>query len=218
MELWSHLDRSAKSDPVVAELGRALFPAPLVAALTEAGGILPVHLLIVPGPYLWNLPWSGLVVADDHRLVSLARVSLTPSLTGLATRSPSGRTAVNAWIPPAGPGFVKGADLLRLDLPEIMVIGACWSSRVDSVSEPYALPLIAHARGAHDIIGGIYPLPDSHPFPTARLLTQLYPALLGTDPATALWLAQHEAAMADAAPHTWAGVIHTTVTLTGDHS
>jgi len=180
---------------------------------------------------------------------------------------------VNAWIPPAGPGVVRGtpveramvqaiyggdalagkpedfvtrlasadtaiasvhgdaaaglshgvflapgvslqaADLIRLDLPSTLIIGACWSSRVDSAAEPYALPLVAHARGATDIIGGIYPLPDAPPFPTARLLTQLYPALLGTDPATALWLAQHEAAAADAAPHTWAGVVHTTTAL-----
>ncbi|MDR1428421.1 MAG: CHAT domain-containing protein [Bifidobacteriaceae bacterium] len=108
---------------------------------------------------------------------------------------------------------LSAADLIGLDLPEVLVIGACWSARVDANGEPFALPLIAHARGAGHIIGGVYPLPDAPPFPTARLLTQLYPALLGTDPATALWLAQHEAHDAGAAPHMWAGVTHTTTRL-----
>jgi hypothetical protein len=105
---------------------------------------------------------------------------------------------------------LSAADLIALDLPDTLVIGACWSARVEAEGEPFALPLIAHARGAGHIIGGVYPLPDAPPFPTSRLLTQLYPALLGTDPATALWLAQHEAHEAHAAPHTWAGVTHTT--------
>jgi tetratricopeptide (TPR) repeat protein len=108
---------------------------------------------------------------------------------------------------------LSAADLIALDLPPLWVIGACWSARVEANGEPFALPLIAHARGAEDLIGGVYPLPDAPPFPTARLLTQVYPALLGTDPASALWLAQHEAYSAGAAPRTWAGVTHTTTRL-----
>lgn len=88
---------------------------------------------------------------------------------------------------------LTAADLLGLELPAVVVIGACWSSRIDPGADSFALPLVAHARGALDVIGGVYPLPDAPPYPTARLLAQLYPALLGTDPATALWLAQHEA-------------------------
>jgi hypothetical protein len=126
----------------------------------------------------------------------------------------------------AAPGLAHGiylapghcltaADLVALDLPATLVIGACWSAWVDptAAAEPFALPLIAHARGAHHLIGGTYPLPDAPPFPTARLLTQLYSALLGADPATALWLTQYEASEAGAAPHTWAGVVHTTTAL-----
>jgi hypothetical protein len=126
----------------------------------------------------------------------------------------------------AAPGLAHGiylapghcltaADLVALDLPATLVIGACWSAWVDptAAAEPFALPLIAHARGAQHLIGGTYPLPDAPPFPTARLLTQLYSALLGADPATALWLTQYEASEAGAAPHTWAGVVHSTTAL-----
>jgi hypothetical protein len=105
---------------------------------------------------------------------------------------------------------LTAADLIALDLPAVLVIGSCWSSRVASGGEPFALPLIAHARGAVHVIGGVYPLPDAAPFPTARLLTQLYPALAGTDPATALWLAQNEAHAAGAPPRAWAGLTHST--------
>ncbi|MDR3359171.1 MAG: CHAT domain-containing protein [Bifidobacteriaceae bacterium] len=110
---------------------------------------------------------------------------------------------------------LTGADLLGLDVPGVLVVGACWSARVEADGEPHALALIAHARGAANVIGGVYPLPDAPPFPTSRLLTHLYAALGRTDPATALWLAQHEAAAAGALPHTWAGVTCTTVGLGG---
>jgi hypothetical protein len=103
------------------------------------------------------------------------------------------------------------AELIGLDLPDKLVIAASWSARVAAEAEPFALPRIAHARGAGHIIGGAYPLPDAPPHPTSRLLTQLYPALLGADPATALWLAQADALSAGAAPHTWAGLTHSTV-------
>lgn len=272
-ELWTLLDREPNADPTVADLASALFPPAMADWLTSRQEGLPPRVLIIPGPRLWNLPWSGLVIPGGPRLVTLARVSLAPSLSSArsAAEEPAFVRTVAAWIPPESASTVKGtpveramvqaifgpralspsaqdflirlgevdaaftsvhgqaavglahgiylapnriltaADLIAVDLPRTLVIGACWSSRVDPEAEPYAIPLVAHARGAADIIGGIFPLPDASPFPTARLLAQLYTALHGTDPATALWLAQHEAHLAGAAPHTWAGVIHSTV-------
>lgn len=269
-ELWATLDRQPQLDPLMDEVASALFPTELLAALAQVAGELPPRLLVVPSPWLWNLPWAGLTTPDGGRLLESARVSLSFSLSSLVDAEATRIDRVSAWIPAPGSQTVRGtgvertmvhamfgadalagspqdfldrmtgadaafasvhgqaaiglahglhldatrlltaADLIALDLPATLIIGSCWSSRIDPEAEPFALPLIAHARGTTDIIGGVFPLPDAAPFPTARLLTQLYPALLGADPGTALWLAQHEAHQAGAAPHTWAGLIHTT--------
>lgn len=141
---------------------------------------------------------------------------------------PSGRTAKLGVISVHGadaPGLahrlmldantdLTAADLIGAQLPETLVIGACWASRIDSDPETQALGLttLALTQGSRHVISGSYPLPDSTAAstssPTAAVLGDLYELLTVHDPAMALHLSRrrhrHEPA------HTWAGLTHTT--------
>jgi CspA family cold shock protein len=74
---------------------------------------------------------------------------------------------------------LTAAAILRMKMPEVLVMGACWSSSIpsDSAIEPLGLPTMALLRGAHAVIGGMYALPDGEGQPTARLLAALYDEL-----------------------------------------
>jgi CspA family cold shock protein len=75
-----------------------------------------------------------------------------------------------------GSDKLTAAAILCMKMPEILVMGACWSSSIpsDSAIEPLGLPTMALLRGAHAVVGGMFALPDGEGQPTARLLAALY--------------------------------------------
>lgn len=109
---------------------------------------------------------------------------------------------------------LTAAQFIGARLPEILVIGACWSSRVNSNPDHHALGLttLALTQGSNHIISGSYPLPDTSPTgmmsPTAEFLGDLYELLAVHDPALAL---HHARQLRRNGPvHMWAGLAHTT--------
>ncbi|MBA9005331.1 CHAT domain-containing protein [Thermomonospora cellulosilytica] len=114
---------------------------------------------------------------------------------------------------------LSAARMLTLRVPPLLMINACMSAELDQRrgTDPLGIPTVALCRGAHTVIGGIFPLPDgaseetpefSHP--TASILSRLYHRLSeGWEPAEALrdaqrnWLADRPGAV----PLLWSGLV-----------
>jgi hypothetical protein len=109
------------------DLAGVLFPPELVdwltantvtASGTDAGGVVPPRVLLVPDGHLWNLPWPGLPVPDPGAtpggagagpgrvLLDIAVPSLATSLTSLT--SGTGSDVETDTAPGVGDGPVLG--------------------------------------------------------------------------------------------------------------
>jgi cold shock CspA family protein/tetratricopeptide (TPR) repeat protein len=89
--------------------------------------------------------------------------------------------------------ILTAASMLRMKIPDILVMGSCWSTSLSHTgeAEPLGLPTAALLRGSRAVIGGIYPLPDGPHQPTAELLAAFHRELArGHSAPEALRLAQ----------------------------
>lgn len=108
---------------------------------------------------------------------------------------------------------LTAAHILGWRMPRTVIVGACWTARInpDPLGDQLALATLAIAKGANSVVGAIYPLPDvPEPSPTATLLSALYRRLPETTVARALGDAQRS--MRDQPAHRWAGLVHITGT------
>jgi len=108
---------------------------------------------------------------------------------------------------------LTAAHLIGWRMPDTLIIGSCWTARLspDPAADQVAITTLAVAKGARNVIGGIFPLPDEDGVrpgrsPTAALLASFYRRLPDESVAHALWSAQKEHRYRPA--HQWAGLIH----------
>ena len=155
-------------------------------------------------------------------------IMLQTPVYGLLVTSVHGReaTGLKQTVDLTGGVELSAAHLLGMLVPDVWIVGACWSGRVDPdpASDPLGLPTLALLNGCKYVIAGIYPLPDGRrdqPSPTAEFLADLYRSLgQGMGPDVALRHVQLEWLKAMKPVHTWAGLVAITsrATLVGGSS
>jgi hypothetical protein len=69
--------------------------------------------------------------------------------------------------------YLSAAELLGLRVPKNLVLGACWSGRLDTLegAEPFGLATVGLIRGARTVITALFDIPS---ISTAEILAEVY--------------------------------------------
>jgi hypothetical protein len=84
------------------ELGEALIPAPLDAALAHGTEARPERLVVVPDSVLSAFPWAALRLRDGRRLVEAAVIQVVPAMSLIAPPKPGAPAGAADSQPPEG--------------------------------------------------------------------------------------------------------------------
>lgn len=117
---------------------------------------------------------------------------------------------------------LSAARMLNMQFPPTFMINACLSADLDERrgTDPLGIPTVALCRGAREVIGGIFPIPDGparrpdYSHSSALILADLYGRLAAGEPAPeALRHAQRawRASRPEAPPWLWAGLTCITI-------